>query len=82
MTEKYSRKKIEEMRQSKVELLRNLYPVGSRVKCDRMYDSHAVPSGTEGTVHYVDDIGTIHVEWDNGSFLGLIYGEDEFTRIK
>lgn len=81
MTEKYSRKKIEEMRQDRVELLRHLYPKGCRVRCDYMEDFQAVPSGTLGTVDHVDDIGTIHVRWDTGSSLGLIYGEDEFTRV-
>ena len=34
--------------------------------------------GDRGTVDFVDDIGTIHVSWDNGSQLGLVPGEDQF----
>ena len=30
-----------------------------------------LPPGLEGTVSFVDDAGTVHVEWDNGSRLGL-----------
>ena len=37
---------------------------------------------TNETVKFVDDIGTIFVNWDNGSGLGLIIGEDEFEVLK
>ncbi|BBO77794.1 hypothetical protein DSCW_52110 [Desulfosarcina widdelii] len=37
--------------------------------------------GDRGTVDVVDDTGTIHVNWDNGSTLGLIPGEDRFRII-
>lgn len=32
--------------------------------------------GAAGTVTLVDDLGTVHVDWDTGSNLGLIPGED------
>ena len=44
----------------------------ARLECLR---SQYAP-GTKGTVVCVDDIGTIHVHWDNGSSLGVAYGED------
>ena len=31
--------------------------------------------GNLGTVERVDDLGTIHVHWDQGSRLGLVPGE-------
>lgn len=31
-----------------------------------------LPPGTEGTVSIVDDMGTLHVAWDDGSRLGLV----------
>ena len=34
--------------------------------------------GDKGTVDFVDDLGTIHVTWDNGILLGLVPGEDQF----
>lgn len=37
----------------------------------------AYPAGTLGTVENVDDIGTIHVAWDTGNHLGIVYNEDE-----
>jgi Domain of unknown function (DUF4314) len=29
----------------------------------------------------VDDLGTIHVKWDNGSTLGLVPGQDSFRVV-
>jgi Domain of unknown function (DUF4314) len=29
--------------------------------------------GDEGTVRFMDNLGTLHVTWDNGSTLGLIH---------
>lgn len=39
------------------------------------------PSGTEGTVDFVDDIGQIHMKWDHNRSLALIPGEDSFSVI-
>jgi len=49
---------------------------GKSVRCIKMNDEYPVPSGTIGTIINVDDIGTIHVKWDNGSMLGLVPNED------
>lgn len=61
--------------------LKSQYPSGCRVKLVRMDDIQAPPIGTEGTVISVDDVGTVHVRWDNGSGLGVVYGADVCTRI-
>ena len=54
--------------------LRSMYPPGTRVECLCMNDPFApVPSGTKGSVMFVDDIAQIHVNWDNGSSLALRY---------
>lgn len=66
---------------STVRLLKEKYPEGTRVVCDFMEDEQAVPAGTEGTVFLVDDIGTVHCKWDNGSSLGLVYGQDRFHKV-
>lgn len=50
---------------------------GSRVELLKMDDVQAPPIGTRGTVVGVDDIGSIMVNWDNGSGLSIAYGEDE-----
>ena len=64
-----------------VETLKNRYPAGTRVRLHYMNDARAVEPGEEGTVRIVDDMGTIHVDWDNGRRLGLVYGEDSFEVI-
>lgn len=56
--------------------LREQYPAGSRVVLDKMDDPQAPPIGTEGTVIGVDDTGSVIVNWDNGSGLNVVYGED------
>ena len=56
-----------------------MYPIGTRIELlSTMDDMHPIRKGTQGTVKVVDDIGTIHMKWDNGSGLGLIPGEDHF----
>lgn len=69
------------MNKNFVEALRKRYPSGTRLECLFMDDFQAVPPGTKGTVTHVDDAGTIHMHWDNGSSLGLVYGEDKFRTI-
>lgn len=64
-----------------IERLKKLYPVGCRVELVRMDDMQAPPIGTKGTVVGVDDIGSILVNWDNGSSLNVVYGEDECIRL-
>ena len=59
-----------------VEMLREQFQPGTRVKLLRMDDVQAPPIGTKGTVIGVDDIGSIMVRWDNGSGLSVAYGED------
>lgn len=65
-----------------VEGTRKLYPEGTRVKCIRMSGETSVKSGDLGTVNFVDDAGQIHVNWDNGSSLALIPGEDSYIKVE
>ena len=37
--------------------------------------------GDQGTGVAVDDLGTVHIDWDNGSGLGAAYGADVIRRI-
>lgn len=61
-----------------LERLRKQYPSGTRVELTHMNDpwNTRLTEGCRGTVVAVDDIGTIHVAWDCGSSLGVVYGED------
>ncbi len=38
--------------------------------------------GDLGTVDFVDDLGTIHINWDNGPQLGLVPGEDQYKIVE
>ena len=67
--------------EQKVKALRALYPTGTILVLDHMDDSQAPPVGTLGTVTHVDDMGSIHMRWENGSSLALIPGEDQFHKI-
>ena len=65
-----------------VKQLRKQYPTGTRVELLRMNDPYSrLKPGDTGTVTGVDDIGTIHVNWDCGSSLGIAYGEDKCRKI-
>ena len=65
-----------------VKILRAAYPKGSRVELVQMDDVQTPPLGTKGTVQGVDDIGTIMVDWDNGSHLGVVLGTDICHKIQ
>lgn len=65
-----------------IDAIKAKYTEGTRIELIHMYDVQAVPSGTKGTVEFVDDMGTIHMHWDNGRTLGLIEEVDEFKIIK
>ena len=54
----------------------------TRVRMLSMFaENYPVPYGTCGTVWCVDDLGTIHVEWDNGQTLGICPNVDKFEKI-
>ena len=46
--------------------LREKYPPGTRLELISMKEEFSpVEEGTRGTVHFIDDIGQIHMLWDN-----------------
>ena len=59
-----------------VERIRRQFPVGCRVELLRMDDVQAPPIGSKGTVTGVDDAASVMVNWDSGSGLNVVYGED------
>lgn len=66
-----------------LELIQEQFPPGTRIRLIEMKDPYApVPPGTEGVVTAVDDIGTLHMQWDNGRTLGVVPSEDSFTVIE
>ena len=62
---------------------------GKRIRCIEMMpdaltgipEPNPIPRGTEGEIMSIDDAGTIHVKWDNGRSLGIIYGFDKYDII-
>ena len=65
-----------------IDRLRIEYPVGTRVELISMEAEYRkLKPGERGTVTGVDDIGTIHVNWDCGSCLGVAYGEDHCKKV-
>ena len=64
-------------------MIRNRYPVGTRVCCDEIPDDpNPIPRGTCGTVMGVDDAGQLIMKWDNGRSLSLIPGVDSFHVVE
>lgn len=65
-----------------VQRMKDTYKPGMRIELDFMDDDpRPIPPGTRGTVRTVDDMGTVHCDFDNGRRLGLIPGEDSFHII-
>jgi hypothetical protein len=56
---------------------------GDRVHLIRCTDEYTrLQPGAEGTVGFVDSLGTVHVNWDgDGGSLGLVPGEDQWVVI-
>lgn len=68
--------------QAVIDRLKAEYPAGTRVELVHMEDPYRkIEPGELGTVTGVDDIGTIHVNWDCGSSLGIAYGEDSCRKV-
>ncbi|MBQ5989211.1 MAG: DUF4314 domain-containing protein [Oscillospiraceae bacterium] len=66
----------------KAEYYKRAYPAGTRIRLIYMDDPYTPLSrGATGTVEYVDDIGTIHMKWDNGRSLGICPETDIFEII-
>ena len=63
--------------------LREQYPKGTRVELVSMNDPYnrKLKPGDQGIVTLVDDMGTIFVDWDCGSGLGVAYGEDRIRKV-
>lgn len=70
------------IRKEELDALREKYPKGCRVELVKMDDPYRkMPPGLRGVVTGVDDSGSIHVNWQNGSSLAVVYGEDECRKV-
>ena len=67
---------------NELKMLRQLFAIGARVRLIKMHDSYSsLPSGEEGTVIAVDDIGSVHVRWDCGFCLAAVWQVDAIELI-
>lgn len=62
--------------------IKEKYPKGTKIILKSMgNDPRPIEPNTRGIVYGVDDIGTVHCNFDNGRSLGLVPGEDYFDII-
>lgn len=65
-----------------VQRMKENYPPGTRIMLLQMGDDpRPIEPNTKGTVKVVDDMGTLHCNFDNGRSLGIVPGEDSFRRL-
>lgn len=65
-----------------VQRMKDNYPPGTRIMLISMGDDpRPVEDNTRGTVSVVDDIGTLHCDFDNGRHLGIVPVEDSFRKL-
>lgn len=69
--------------QETVEKIKRMYPKGCRVKLIHLSDyvKEILMRGEQGTVSFVDDAGTVFVDWDCGDSFGIVYGTDRIWKV-
>jgi len=56
---------------------------GKRIELISTSDPYTkLKPGDQGTVEFIDDTGTVFVDWDNGSGLKLVPGEDQYRILE
>ena len=75
-------KGVAEMNCDVVIARKRIFVPGSRIQLtERMNDPYtSLEKGLTGTVRYVDDIGKVQINWENGSSLGAVL-EDKIELI-
>lgn len=71
--------------ESEINKIKVQYKPGTKIRLledmkEELY--HPINAGEIGIVNHVDSMGTIHVNWENGSGLGLIPGVDKFEMVE
>ncbi len=66
-----------------LEKIKRMYPKGCRVKLIHLSDyvKEILMRGEQGTVSFVDDNGTVFVDWDCGESFGIVYGADRIWKV-
>lgn len=69
------------IRSEVLKMLWEQYPPGTRIELVEMSDPYrAMPPGLKGIVIHVDDAGSIHINWENGSSLAVLHGIDKIRK--
>ena len=65
----------------RVQAMRNEL-IGKRIVLIHTSDPYTtLKPGSEGVVNFIDDAGTVFAKWDDGSGLGMVYGEDTYRVV-
>ena len=68
---------------SYLEQLRRQYPKGTKLQLLSMRnEKYPILPGTIGEVTHIDDLGSIHMKWQNGSSLAIIPEVDSFKVLE
>lgn len=72
------------MSQKLVEEIKLKYKPGMKLRLlkEMANEKNSIPVGEIGTIDFVDDVGTIHINWECGSSLGLIVNDDKFEEVE
>ena len=65
-------------------MIKNIDPrakKGMRIRMLSMADENPIDDDLEGTIDRIDDIGTLHVNWDDGRTLGVIPNVDDYELL-
>ena len=66
-----------------LEQLRKQYPGGTKIRLISMRnEKYPILPGTIGEVTHIDDMGSIHMKWQNGSSLAIIPEVDSFKVLE
>ena len=69
------------LKREEIARIKEMYPKGTPIRLYSMEGEQSVPPGSRGVVDHVDDIGKIHMKWENGSCLALNIEVDRFDII-
>lgn len=69
------------LNKEKIKSLKAIYPKETRLLLEKMQGENDMPTGLRGTVCLVDDIGQIHMNWDNGRSLAINPEIDTYRKL-
>ncbi|MGL5042628.1 MAG: DUF4314 domain-containing protein [Fusobacteriaceae bacterium] len=70
------------MKNESVEQIKQKYPTGTQVQLVHMEGEPHMKRGLKGIIQKIDDIGQIHIKWENGCTLAINVNKDVFTVLK